>query len=186
MVELATMSFNIDFSDPDDVAAKLPALRRLYEEKLVEQRTLNEYIEGLRRLLGFASGVSRGQVQPRSGSSPAVVEQLPRRKRPSPAQDRAVKALEMASAALGGSALGPTSLFKFMRERGLDAPKNAGLLGTHLHDAWQAGKIMRAPNGVYTPLDGTGQSEWDRPLTDYYYAGEMGLPVPGSWPPADR
>jgi hypothetical protein len=37
-----------------------------------------------------------------------------------------------------------------------------------------------SPNGVYTPLDGTGRSEWDRPLTDYYYAGEMGFPVPAS------
>jgi hypothetical protein len=179
------MSFNIDFSDPDDIAAKLPALRRLYEEKLAEQRTLNEYIEGLRRLLGFASGASRGQVQPRKGSSPTVAEQLAQRKRPSPAQDRAVKALEIASTELRGSALGPTSLFKFMQERGMDTPKDAGLLGTNLHDAWKAGKIMRAPNGVYTPLDGTGRSEWDRPLTDYYYAGEMGFPVPGSWPPAD-
>jgi hypothetical protein len=180
------MSFDIDLSDPDDVAAKLPALRRLYEEKVAEQRALSEYVEHLRRLLGFASGASRGRVAPHSGALPTVVDQLSRRKRASPAQDRAVKALEIASAELGGSALGPTSLYKFMREKGMDVPKNAGLLGTNLHDAWTAGKIMRAPNGVYTPLDGTGRSEWERPLTDYYYAGEMGFPVPGSWPPAQK
>jgi hypothetical protein len=39
---------------------------------------------------------------------------------------------------------------------------------------------MRAPNGVYTPLDGSGKTEWDRPLTDYYYAAEQGFPIPGN------
>ena len=71
-----------------------------------------------------------------------------------------------------------------MLEKGLEAPKDAGLLGTNLHDAWKAGRIMRAPNGVYTPLDGSGNLEWDRPLTDYYYAAEMGFPIPSAWPPA--
>jgi hypothetical protein len=71
-----------------------------------------------------------------------------------------------------------------MTERGMDVPKDAGVLGTNLWDAWKAGRIMRAPNGVYTPLDGSGSTEWDRPLTDYYYAAERGFPVPGSWPPS--
>ena len=65
-----------------------------------------------------------------------------------------------------------------MCEKALDAPKDAGLLWTNLHDAWRSGRIMRAPNGVYTPLGGTGRRGWDRPLTDYYYAAEMGFPVP--------
>jgi hypothetical protein len=91
-----------------------------------------------------------------------------------------VQALEQAANALGGTAVGPTSLYKFMVERGLEVPKDAGLLGTNLWDAWKAGRIMRAPNGVYTPLDGSGNSEWDRPLTDYYYAAEQGFPIPAS------
>ncbi len=74
--------------------------------------------------------------------------------------------------------MSPKSLYKFMVTSGLDAPKDANVLGANLWDAWKAGRIMRAPNGVYTPLDGTGRTEWDRPLTDYYYAAELGLPAP--------
>ncbi len=72
---------------------------------------------------------------------------------------------------------------KFMVEQGMEVPNDAGVLGTNLWDAWKAGRIMRAPNGVYTPLDGSGKTEWDRPFTDYYYAAEQGFPTPGSWPP---
>jgi hypothetical protein len=178
------MSFDIDWSDPSAIAAKLHELEQLYEQKLAEQQALNAQLEYLRRLLAHASGVSRGRIQPSPAVSHQALDQN-RRRRAAPAQDRAVQALEQASAELGGSALGPTSLYKYMREKGLDAPKDAGLLGTNLHDAWRAGRIMRAPNGVYTPLDGTGRSEWDRPLTDYYYAAEMGFPVP-SGPPSGR
>lgn len=171
------MSFDIDWSDPNAVAARLHELEQLYARKLAEQQELHAQLEYLRRLLAHASGVSRGRMQPAT-TAPVAGDRQQRRRRAAPAQDRAVQALEQASADLGGTALGPTSLYKYMLEKGLDAPKDAGLLGTNLHDAWRAGRIMRAPNGVYTPLDGTGRSEWDRPLTDYYYAGEMGFPVP--------
>jgi hypothetical protein len=174
------MEFQIDLSKPDEVAAKMPQLRALYEEKLRDQRLLNEQVELLRRLLGHASDLSRAR-----GSAGEVSREhqatRPRRRRVSPAQDRAVRALEQASSALGGTAVGPTSLHKFMVERGMDAPRDAGVLGTNLWDAWKAGRIMRATNGVYTPLDGSGKTEWDRPLTDYYYAAEQGFAVPGEW-----
>ena len=65
-----------------------------------------------------------------------------------------------------------------MVENGMDVPKDATVLGTNLWDAWQAGRIRRAPNGVYLPLDRTGRTEVDYPLTDYYYAAEQGLPLP--------
>lgn len=172
------MAHHIDLSDLDSVAAQLPKLEKLYEEKLAAQRALNAEVEYMRRLLAHASGVSRGQLRPMKTAIDRRAGPQ-RRRRASPAQDRAVHALERASIELGGSALGPTSLYKYMRERGLDLPTSAGALGTNLHDAWCAGRIMRAPNGVYTPLDGTGRNEWDRPLTDYYYAAEMGFPVPG-------
>jgi len=48
-----------------------------------------------------------------------------------------------------------------MVENGMDVPKDATVLGTNLWDAWQAGRIRRAPNGVYLPLDHTGRTEVD-------------------------
>ena len=95
-------------------------------------------------------------------------------------QDRAVQALEDAANSLNDTAVGPTSLYKFMVARGMEVPRDARMLAATLRDAWRAGRIMRAPNGVYTPLDGSGKTEWDRPLTDYYVAAEQGLPLPGS------
>jgi len=176
------MDFKVDISNPEEVAAKMPQLLALYEQKLREQKTLNEQVELLRRLVGHASMVSRGNVHA-SEQDPDRLPDPPRRRRAAPAQDRAVQALEQAYKELGGTALGPTSLYKYIVERGMEVPKNPAALGTNLWDAWKAGRIMRAPNGVYTPLDGSGKTEWDRPLTDYYYAGERGFPIPGSWPP---
>lgn len=172
------MAFQIDVTNPDEVAAKMPELRALYEEKLGEQRVLNEQVELLRRLLEHASAVARGRIHAsRRGDRP---REQPRRRRIAPAQDRAVQALEQASQALGGTAVGPTSLYKFMVKHSMKVPKSPSALGTNLWDAWKAGRIMRAPNGVYIPLDGTGKTDCDGPLTDYYYAAEQGFPVPSS------
>jgi hypothetical protein len=176
------MDFNVDLTNPEEVAAKMPQLLQLYEQKLREQKALNEQVELLRRLVGHASAISRGRVQASEQRHDQPPEQA-RRRRAAPAQDRAVQALKQASDALGGTAVGPTSLYNFMAEQGMEVPKDAGVLGTNLWDAWKAGRIMRAPNGVYTPLDGSGNTECDRPLTDYYFAAERGFPVPGSWPP---
>jgi hypothetical protein len=155
------MDLILNLSDPAQVAKKLPELRRLYDEKLQERQRLDEEISLLTRLIGSAAAVGRGGAKPR-------------RRRVAPAQERAVRALKAA----GGMAMSPKSLYKFMVANDLDAPKDASLLGVNLYDAWQAGRVMKAPNGVYTPLDGTGRTEWDRPLTDYFYAAELGLPVP--------
>jgi hypothetical protein len=87
---------------------------------------------------------------------------------------------------LNGTAVGAGSLHRLMTERGIEAPKNPGVLEAILRRAWTAGLIMRATNGVYTPLDGSGRTEWGRPLSDYYVAAENDFPLPGSWPPAGR
>ncbi len=173
------MDFNVDLSNPEEVAAKMPELLSLYQQKLREQQTLNDQVELLRRIVGHGIATARGPVRERELAPPTPLEPA-RRRRAAPAQDRAVQTLELASRALGGTAVGPTSLYRFMEERGMDLPKDAGLLGTNLWDAWKAGRIMRAPNGVYTPLDGSGRTVWDRPLADYYFAAERGFPIPGS------
>lgn len=146
----------------------MPEIRCLYEQKLQERQQLDEQIELLARLIGSAAGVYR---LPGAG---APVATKPRRRRAAPAQERAVRALE----AGGGLGMSPSSLYKFMRANDLDAPKDVNVLNANLYDAWKAGRVMKAPNGVYTPLDGTGRTEWDRPLTDYYYAAEFGFPSP--------
>lgn len=167
------MTLGFDTSDPHDVAARLSELRAALAAKQASRDQLSEDIRHLEDLILVGEGLSR-----RSGRSWAARSDLPRRRRASPAQDRAVDALEQASAALAGTAVGPTSLYKFMVEHRLDAPKDATVLGTNLWDAWRAGRIRRAPNGVYLPLDNTGRTEVDYPLTDYYYAVEQGLPGP--------
>jgi hypothetical protein len=171
------MDLNVDLSNPEEVEAKMPQLRALYEQKLGEQQELNRQLELLRRLLGLADGLSRARVHTSTDAHRRQPAEQ-RRRRPSPAQDRAVNALEHAHRSFGGSAFGPTSLYKFMLEHNMDTPKDATVLGSNLWDAWKAGRIMRAPNGVYIPLDGSGKTEWEWPLTDYYYAAEQGFPIP--------
>ena len=167
------MEFDFDTCDPRGVAAHLPELRDSLTAKLAEREAITAEIEHLRDLILLGGGLSRGtgqSVPQRSGGG--------RRRRASPAQDRAVQALEQASAALAGTAVGPTSLYKYMVGQGMNVPKDATVLGTNLWDAWRAGRIRRARNGVYLPLDNTGRTEVDYPITDYYYAAEQGLPVP--------
>ncbi len=176
---------NIDLSNSEEVAAKMPQLQRLYEEKLQEQKLLNQQVELLRRVVGHPAALSRGRIQPARQHHSQPSEQALTR-RAAPAQELAVAALERAYDELGGTAMGPTSLFKFMEERGMKTPQNAGVLGTNLYDAWKAGRIMKATNGVYVPLDGSGSTEVGRPLTDYYFAAEQGLPVPSSRPTQRR
>jgi hypothetical protein len=161
------MSLEIDLGDPAEVARRMPELRRLYDETLEQRNLLEGQVRLLARLIGSAGAAGDASRVGDHGDAP-------RRRRAAPAQERAVHALETA----GGLAMGPTSLHKFMLANGLDAPKDANLLAVNLWDAWKAGRVMKAPNGVYTPLDGTGRTEWDRPLTDYYYAAELGLPTP--------
>jgi hypothetical protein len=166
-------SFAFDTGDPHAIAAHLPELRRTLAAKVRERDQVAEEIHRLQHLIRVGGALSR-----RGGTVSVESSGRPRRRRASPAQDRAVKALEQASAALAGTAVGPTSLHKYMLEQGLDAPKDATALGTNLWDAWRAGRIRRAPNGVYLPLDESGVTDVDYPVTDYYYAAERGLPVP--------
>ena len=50
------MDFKVDLSNLGEVAAKMPELLRLCEDKLREQKTLNEQAELLRRLVGHGVG----------------------------------------------------------------------------------------------------------------------------------
>jgi hypothetical protein len=169
--------FEIDLSNPAELAAKAPELRRLYEEKIQERKMLDEQIELLRRLVIAATGIVRAATPTQHENPEPPPARVARRRRAAPAQERAVAGLK-AFWEKTGSAAGPTSLYKFMTASGMDVPKSANLLGVNLWDAWQAGRIMKAPNGVYRPLDGTGRTECDQPLTDYYHAAELGFPAP--------
>jgi hypothetical protein len=167
------MSFDAYIGDLRGLSSHLLELRAALSAKQAERDQINEEIRRLEELILTAEGVSR-----RNGRTSTTRSDQPRRRRASPAQDRAVEALKRASAALAGTAVGPTSLHKYMLENGLEAPKDATALGTNLWDAWRAGRIRRAPNSVYLPLDNTGRTEVDYPLTDYYYAIEQGMSGP--------
>jgi hypothetical protein len=147
--------FSVNLADLADIEAKMPQIRQLLRERrqlLTEKRHEVELLTKQIELLARLIGTKRGQ---------------PERARTAPAQDRAVQALEKADVPMG-----PTSLYKFMSEQGMTVPKDANALGANLWAAWRAGRIRKATNGVYAPLDETGSTEVDRPLTDYAWAAE--------------
>jgi hypothetical protein len=167
---MAREPFSIDLANPEDIRAKMPEIKRLYAEKRQELKALTEQVEVLARLVGDRPRQNQrvwagGQARGRAGQN-------------APGQDRAVSALEQANRPMG-----PTTLYDYMVANGMDAPKDANTLGSNLWSAWKAGRIMKAPNGVYTPLDGSGRTEWDRPLTDYDWAA---VKMPGAPQPETR
>lgn len=155
--------FMLDLADPADIRAKKADIRRLYVEKRREMKAMGAELKALKQQVDLLA---------RLIGEPDTKEQVEKSRanragQNAPGQDRAVAALERA-----GRPMGPTSLHKFMLAEGLDAPKDANILGSNLWQAWKAERVMKAPNGVYTPLDGSGRTEWDRPLTDYDWAAE--------------
>lgn len=169
-------TFNIDLANPDEIQERMPELKQFYAEQRAALRTLEGQVELLRRLVGEkapASGTATNGTRTR-GKKPARTNRAGIN---APGQDRAVKALEHA-----GRPMGPTTLYRYMLANGLDAPKHANALGSNLWSAWKAGRIMKASNGVYQPLDGTGKTTIDGPLTDYDFAAEQGFPVPAQLP----
>jgi hypothetical protein len=172
-------TFNIDLANPDEIQARMPELKQFYAEQRAALKTLEGQVELLRRLVGDkppAASTSTGATRSRA-------KKAARPKRAgfkAPGQDRAVKALEHA-----GRPMGPTTLYKYMIANGLDAPKDANALGSNLWSAWKAGRIMKASNGVYQPLDGSGATMIEGPLTDYDFAAEQGFPAPTQLPHSD-
>jgi hypothetical protein len=164
--------FPIDLSDPADIVAKMPEIRRLYSQKRQELKALGEQVELLGRLVGekpAARPSKSGQATKRKVRRPSKAGQN------APAQDRVVAGLERANRPMG-----PASLYRFMIEEGMKVPKDSNALGSNLWSAWKAARIMKAPNGVYTLLDGSGKTEHDHPITDYDAAAENGFPVPSA------
>ena len=133
----------VDLADPEDIRAKLPEARELYETK---RRELDELAAQVRHwgelvnLLGALVG-ERG-ISPAGRAAEAV-----RPRKTAPGQERAVAALEKA-----GRPMGPTALFDYMVAERLDAPKSANALGANLWQAAKAGRIQKTSDGLYAPL----------------------------------
>jgi hypothetical protein len=168
--------FNVDLANPDEIQSKMPEIKQLYAERREALKALENQVELLRRLVGekppsaaTASGASRARAKKAARPKRAGIN--------APSQDRAVKGLEHA-----GRPMGPTTLYRYMVANNLDVPKDANALGSNLWSAWRAGRIMKATNGVYQPLDGSGETTVDGPLTDYDFAAEQGFPVPAQLP----
>lgn len=170
-------TFNVDLANPVEIQAKMPEIKQFYAERREALKALEGQVELLRRIIG---------EKPSPGASSTPARSRPKKARQkrgmnAPGQDRAVKALEHANRPMG-----PTTLFKYMGINGLDAPKDANALGSNLWSAWKAGRIMKASNGVYQPLDGSGKTTIDGPLTDYDFAAEQGFPTPAPVPADER
>jgi hypothetical protein len=160
---MAKDQIKVNVADPKDIEAKMPQVRALLEKKRAELEELQAQVKVLDRIVGKepASAAANGQAPKAS------------RKTVAPSQERAIRALEQA-----GRPMGPTSLYEFMqRERITPLPRDANALGASLWAAAKAGRIGKAPNGVYVP---PGMSA-DRPLTDYDEAARKGMPVPASF-----
>jgi hypothetical protein len=172
-------TFNIDLANPAEIQERMPELKQFYAEQRAALKTLEGQVELLRRLVGDKPQTASTST----GTTRTRTKKTARTKRAgfkAPGQDRAVKALEHA-----GRPMGPTTLYKYMLANGLDAPKDANALGSNLWSAWKAGRIMKASNGVYQPLDGSGATTIDGPLTDYDFAAEQGFPAPAQLPRSD-
>jgi hypothetical protein len=168
----------VNLADPKDIRAKMPQITKLLADARQEFEALKEQVEMLTRIVGEPSGSA--QVPGSGGSSGSVPTALdrkaPRRPRPqkaAPSQERALRALEKA-----GRPMGPASLFRFMEAEGMDRPQSVSALNAVLWAASKAGRIVKAPNGVYAPPG----FPTDRPLTDYDEAARKGMPVPGRLP----
>ena len=160
--------FPVNLADPKDIQEKLPQISQLLDAKRKELAALTTQVELLARLVGN----NPPPVRERTGKD-ILLEAALRGRKAAPAQERAVQALERA-----GRPMGPTSLYNFMIEQGMEVPENANTLGANLWAAAKAGRIVKAPNGVYAPLG----APTDRPLTDYDAAAANGLPVPAKLP----
>jgi hypothetical protein len=142
----------IDLADPQDIRAKLPAARKLYEDKRRELERLRlevehwgTLVELLARLVGESPAIS-GSSGIRAS---AFRKETPaKRRKGSPAQDRAVQGLERARRPIG-----PAALYRFMEDEGLGVPTNPNALGAALWSAVKAGRAKKTPDGLYAPLD---------------------------------
>jgi len=168
----------VNLADPKDIRAKMPEIKKLLANARQELEALKEQVEMLTRIVGEPSASAEVAVsQDSAGSAPAVQDRkTPKRPRPpkaAPSQERALRALEKA-----GRPMGPASLFRFMEAEGMDRPQSLGALNAVLWAASKAGRIVKAPNGVYAPPGFPS----DRPLTDYDEAARKGMPVPARLP----
>lgn len=172
----------VNLADPKDIRAKMPEIKRILAAARQELDALKEQVEVLTRIVGEPAASAQVAV---SGGGAGVVptaqgRKAPKRPRPqkaAPSQERALRALEKA-----GRPMGPASLFRFMEAEGMDRPQSVTALNAVLWAASKAGRIVKAPNGVYAPPG----FPTDRPLTDYDAAAANGMPVPARLPGTNR
>jgi hypothetical protein len=166
----------VNLADPKDIRAKMPEIKRILAAARQELDALKEQVEVLTRIVGEPSASAEvAESGSGSDSAPTASDQkAPKRPRPqkaAPSQERAVRALERA-----GRPMGPASLYRFMEAEGMDRPQSVSALNAVLWAASKAGRVVKAPNGVYAPPG----FPTDRPLTDYDEAAQKGFPVPAS------
>lgn len=166
----------VNLADPKDIRAKMPDIKKLLANAKQELDALKEQVEMLTRIVGEEPAAPVSVEVSGGGSATVSGRKTPKPKgspKAAPAQDRAIRALERA-----GRPMGPASLFRFMEAEGIEMPATLNRLNATLWAAAKAGRVVKAPNGVYAPLG----TPTDRPLTNYDAARANGMPVPGRLP----
>lgn len=150
----------IDIANPEDIRRKLPQVRALYNAKHKEFDQLAAQLEGLKHLIESLTAIVG---QPATSPAPPVPTPRVSANGKAPAREAAIEALRRA-----GQPMGPTALYRFMGESGMDVPANSNALGASLWTAARAGQIVKTGDGRYAM----------RPITDYSELADTSFSAP--------
>jgi hypothetical protein len=157
---MESTELQVNLTSQEDIRAKLPEARRMYEAKVEALEALRQDVDNWGKLVDLlaqlAGEMGAEPLAPRSGALPLSGLPLSGGRRlvidpvlggrESPAQDRAIAALQQA-----GRPMGPTALYRYMKSQDLQPPKNANALGAALWNAMTHGRLKKTPEGYALP-----------------------------------
>jgi hypothetical protein len=145
-----TDQLQVNLTSQEDIRAKLPEARRIYKAKADALRALRREVENWTKLVELLAQLAGepDTVETPDGGADTTRAQTRATKKESPAQDRAIAALQRA-----GKPMGPTALYRFMEHQDLQLPKNPNALGAALWNAMENGRLKKTPLGLYALLE---------------------------------
>jgi hypothetical protein len=144
------LEMTVNLADPHEVRSKMPEIEGLLAAARRQLADVEAQVDLLERIVGQPRSSSHGPSLAASGKRTRGKTRRKVRAAPSkaPAQEQAVKAIELA-----GHPMGPAELFRFMQEQKLPGPNSVERLGSILWAAAGAGRLTRM-DGKYTPIGG--------------------------------